>query len=151
MIATSAQRLHRICRNSKTSLYGELVSKGYYLVDPNTARWRWFGGGLFCVIAVGVIMTILTPYGNPLPAIVGGGISLFVLIIGSQAMPKRTKIGSLAHSKVRGFAEFLKRARGDEIDWMARSIQTRRCLSLICPTRLPWASLQKWARRFGES
>lgn len=132
----------------KGALYEELVDKGYYLVNPNSARTRWFFGGLVVIVVLAIVATALTPYANPLPGVIGAFISTAVLAIGSQAMPKRTKKGAIAQMKAKGFAEFVRRARGDEIEWMAQKHPDASLFEALLPHAIALGLATEWATRF---
>ncbi len=132
----------------KNALYEELVDKGYYVTSPQTARTAWFIGGLVCVIGAGVVCTLLTPYRNPIPAIVGGVVSAIILGVFSRGMPRRTRQGAIARRELQGFEEFVRRARSDEIEWMSQKQPDALMFEKYLPHAIAFGLAREWGQRF---
>lgn len=130
------------------ALYEELVNLGYYRVSPETARVMWFLGGAAVVVALGFLATAITPYHSPLPAIVGGVISLIMLGFFSGGMPRRTREGAIAQSRVAGFEEFVRRARGDELNWMSEKHPDAALFEKYLPHAIAFGLAREWGARF---
>ena len=134
----------------KTTLYNALVDKGYYITSPEKARNSWFAGGCLTVVAVGLLVTALSPFGNPLPAVVGGFISLVIIGLFSRGMPRRTRAGSIAQAQVKGFEEFMRRARGDELEWMDKKHPDMALFEKYLPHAIAFGLAPQWAGRFQD-
>lgn len=130
------------------ALYEELVDKGYYVTNPETSRVVSFLVGAACVVVAGFIATALTPYRSPLPAVVGGVISLIMVGFFAKGMPRRTKQGSIAQANVAGFEEFVRRAKGDEIDWMAAKHPDAALFEKYLPHAIAFGLAREWGARF---
>lgn len=132
----------------KKTLYEMLVDRGYYRHSPESARGWTFGCGCITVIALGVLFTFLNVFGNPVPSIIGGILGLIVVGIFSSVMPKRTPVGARTHDRVRGFEEFIRRAQGDEIEWMSEHHPDMAMFEKYLPHAIAFGLAQEWAKRF---
>lgn len=135
----------------KSTLYQMLVTRGYYRHNPDSARGVTFGLGLLLVVGLGIVFTAISPFGNPVPSIIGGVIGLIVVGIFSSMMPKRTVMGARAHDQVRGFEEFVRRAQGDEMDWMAEHHPDMALFEKYLPHAIAFGLAREWAKRFEGS
>src|SRR5205085_12513178 len=99
------------------SLFQELVEKGYYRVSPEQARTMWLFLGLAGCAVLGFFSFLISPLHQATPQIVGGILGAVIVIAFAKLMPRRTSDGAKAYAKLKGFQEFIRRARGQELDW----------------------------------
>lgn len=132
----------------KSTLYGMLVDRGYYRHNPDSARGITFGVGLVLIIVLGVIFTNLDPFRNPVPSIIGGILGFIVVAVFSSAMPRRTVLGARARDEVRGFEEFMRRAQGNEMDWLAEHQPDLALFEKYLPHAIAFGLAKEWAKRF---
>ncbi|MFQ3669487.1 MAG: DUF2207 domain-containing protein, partial [Fimbriimonadaceae bacterium] len=104
----------------KADIFRELVHRGYYRTSPTTVIGAWGCATTIAIVLLGVFATFLTPAASPLPAVIGGIVALLAAGPLIRGMPRRTALGSKVRSRVLGFEEFIRRARGHEIDWVAK-------------------------------
>jgi uncharacterized membrane protein YgcG len=132
----------------KNTLYGMLVQRGYYRHSPDSARGITFGCGCGTVIATGILFTILNPFGSPIPSLIGGVIGMAIVLFFASHMPKRTFVGARAHDQVKGFEEFMRRAEGDELNWMAEHHPDMAMFEKYLPHAIAFGLAREWAKRF---
>ena len=132
----------------KSCLYDSLVEHGYYLKDPNSIRTGTTVIGLFAVVGLAYLMAIINPVGAIWPAIVGGIISGIIVISFGKIMPRRTYKGAEAFRGVKGFEEFIRRARGKEIDWMSKKEPSMALFEEYLPHAIAFGLAAEWAAAF---
>jgi uncharacterized membrane protein len=125
-----------------------MSDRGYYLNNPNSVRAGWLVGGLLGVGALGLVTAWINPIGAVLPSVVGGVLGAGVVIVFSMLMPKRTAIGARAQREVAGFEEFIKRARGNEFDWMSKKQPTMSLFEEYLPHAIAFGLAAEWAGAF---
>lgn len=131
-----------------SSLYRQLVKRGYYLNSPSAARTSWTIGGIVGVVVLGVIAVRLEPFGNFVPALIGGALSALTVVVFGSQMPKRTREGSKARALVLGFEEFIRRARGQELDWMSKKDPNMMLFESYLPHATAFGLADVWAEAF---
>lgn len=129
-------------------LYEAMVHRGYYITDPQTARTMWVIGGAFAMVVLGLAALWISPLHDPLPSIVGGVIGFVVILLYSGLMPRRTKVGALAHKRVQGFEEFIRRARRNEMEWMSQKHPDQAMFEEFLPHAVAFGLTREWARAF---
>lgn len=130
------------------SLYASLVKRGYYIRSPEEVRALWIGTGVALNILLGVIATVLSPYHEPFPAIIGGVVGVLLVIAFARIMPRRTKSGAKAHAAVRGFEEFIRRAESEELEWKAKKHPDALMFEQYLPHAVAFGLVEEWARAF---
>ncbi len=107
-------KLHKI-------MFGELVSKKFFAVNPMKVKGRYGLIG-FGVLIIGTFLLYqLSPYA-PWKGIVAGVISGFSIIAFANAMPAKTRAGALARMDILGFQEFMNRADKDRLERMGEKV-----------------------------
>lgn len=132
----------------KSSLYQELVDRGYYLQSPETARTLWVVLGVLIIFGLGFLFTVISPVKSPLPSVVGGIISFVFVLMFAQGMPKPTSQGAKTLAKVRGFQEFIRRARGNELEWMSQKHPDEALFEAYLPHAVAFGLTREWANAF---
>jgi len=131
-----------------STLYDELVKKGYYMVSPEKARSSWGCGGCAVAIGLGVLFFFLSPFGNPIPAIVGVVVAGLMVAAFSSLMPKRTHEGVKAWGRAKGFEEFVRRAKSHEIEWMTQKHPDAALFESYLPHAIAMGLAREWAQAF---
>lgn len=132
----------------KGTLYQSLVDRGYYRGNPNTVRVAWIMAGIALIVLFGIVSMAVSPIGNPGPAIIGGIVALIPVIAFGLQMPKRTAAGALAHRRVQGFEEFIRRAKGRELDWAQRREPDALMFEEYLPHAVAFGLVDQWASAF---
>ncbi|MCH8274381.1 MAG: DUF2207 domain-containing protein [Armatimonadetes bacterium] len=142
-VAPHLDTLHR-------KLYRSLVDHGYYLRSPRKVRTAWIVGGLIALVPLGIIFIVLNPLGSPVPSVVGGAVGALLVILFGYLMPRRTKQGAVAHQNVRGFEEFIRRARGEELKWMIEKHPDMALYEAYLPHAVAFGLTQDWTEAFED-
>ncbi|HZH97961.1 MAG TPA: DUF2207 domain-containing protein, partial [Fimbriimonadaceae bacterium] len=132
----------------RTKLYDALVSRGYYVSSPHKVRMAWTVGGIVVVGLLAFISMMISPFENPVPAIIGGGLGALLVILFARGMPRRTESGAKALALVRGFEEFIRRAKGDELEWMSKKHPDAALFEKYLPHAIAFGLTQQWAGAF---
>lgn len=132
----------------RKSLYDELVTQRYYTMSPDSARAKWAVAGWVFVAILGFVAAIINPMGSVLPSIVGGILGGIVATVFSGAMPRRTLNGSKVRQLVKGFEEFIRRARGNELEWMSERHPDELMFEEYLPHAVAFGLTQEWAAAF---
>jgi hypothetical protein len=132
----------------KQSLIDSLMSRGYYRISPQTTRGATFVLGLFLIAGFAYIASKMSPVFAPFPILVGAAFSVPVAYWASKAMPRRTQNGNIAHRDLLGFAEFLKRARTPEIDFMSRVTPDQALFEKYLPHAVALGLTSEWSKAF---
>ncbi len=98
----------------KTTAYGDLISKKYFLVSPEKVRKYYMTAGIIVVVVGVLTLQLLTPSGVGKGVIAGILMGLPVLAF-SRAMPAKTKAEASVYMDVLGFQEFMRRAEKDRL------------------------------------
>ncbi|MBV6503968.1 MAG: hypothetical protein AKCLJLPJ_02063 [Fimbriimonadales bacterium] len=130
------------------SLYRSLVKRRYYIRSPQEARGLWIAAGVGLIVLLGVIATVLSPYKEPFPAIIGGAVGVVIVIAFARIMPRRTKSGAKAHAAVRGFEEFIRRAESQELEWKSERQPDALMFEQFLPHAVAFGLVEQWARAF---
>lgn len=132
----------------RSKLYQELVDRGYYVHSPELSRTLWFIVGVVATVLLGVFATALSPTHSPAPAIAGGVVSAVIVGLFTKGMPRRTAQGSKTLAKVRGFQEFIRRARGDELEWVSKKHPDQALFEKYLPHAVAFGLTREWANAF---
>ncbi len=126
----------------KDTLYGELVSKKYFLKNPEKVRNIYIVAGIL-IASLTSILSIITSY-SPGKSIVVGAITVLPFIVFGRIMPAKTRNGALAYMDILGFREFLSRAEKDRIE----RIGDKNLFSKFLPYAIALGVEKKWAKAF---
>ncbi len=132
----------------KSTLYQELVDKGYYRTSPEAARNSWGCLGIAAVIALGFLFFWISPFHNALPSIIGGILGGILVILFAKGMPRRTAQGAKALALARGFEDFVRRARKDELEWMSKKHPDAVMFETYLPHAVAMGLTREWAQAF---
>ncbi|HRF58710.1 MAG TPA: DUF2207 domain-containing protein [Fimbriimonadaceae bacterium] len=132
----------------KKTLFDALVKRGFYRRNPIDVVGGYTGCGCIIAIAAAVATVAITPLRVPLPGIVGG-VGLLIVVLGFGAlMSRRTPLGAKTRMKVVGFEEFIRRARGHELEWISKKEPTTALFEEYLPFAVAFGLTQEWAAAF---
>jgi uncharacterized membrane protein YgcG len=130
------------------SLYDTLITNGYYVSNPQSVRVAWSVGGIIVVAGLAFLCALMHPTGEVMPSIVGGILGAVIVVLFAMIMPRRTYTGAEAWRKVKGFEEFIRRARGKEIDWASKKEPTAALFEEYLPHAIAFGLAAEWAAAF---
>ena len=125
----------------KSTLYGELISKKYFLVSPEKVRQVYIGSGIALIVFSIIALTWLTL--SPKGLIAGFLMGLPVVAF-ARAMPAKTRAGASAYMDILGFQEFMGRAEKDKLERMG----DKSLFSKFLPYAIALDVVDSWAKAF---
>jgi hypothetical protein len=125
----------------KNTLYGELISKKYFLVGPEKVRRVYVTAGIFLAVLCSIVFVLLT---SPGKGWVAGVLTGLPVLAFSKAMPAKTKSGASAYMDVLGFQEFMSRAEKDQLERMG----DKNLFSKFLPYAIALNVVDNWAKAF---
>ena len=132
----------------RTSLFDQLLKRGYYHARPDRVRSRWVGGAFFfgILIAAGGGALAAKLLMTPVPFVVAGVAVAMILLLFAAIMPARTETGARAREHVLGFEEFLRRVESEQFKRVILS--KPELFDRYLPYAMAFGVEQKWARAF---
>lgn len=131
----------------KTTLYGELMSKKYFLTSPEKVRGLYVIAGI-TIAAAGFFIPAFISSALSLyfawKGVLAGFLSAIPVLAFSRFMPAKTKAGASAYMDVLGFQEFLNRAEKDRIEKMG----DKDLFSKFLPYAIALNVADNWAKAF---
>ena len=134
----------------KELLYSRLVDRGYYNQSPNQSRVVWGCLGVLMIGFLGLITFGLTPMQLPTPTVVGAFLSLIPLIWFVMQMPRRTFQGARVRQQVLGFADFIRRAKGNQIEWAVKKKVDMATYEEYLPHAIALGLAHEWTDAFSS-
>lgn len=135
-------------KDIKKAMYEEIVRHGYFPTNPESVRNRWRVAG-FVIVAATVIVgfnawgavndwapMVIVPF-------IGGGLLGVSLLVGSSAMPRKTKEGAEAAARWLAFKRYL-----EEIGRHQDLSQAREIFSMYLPYAIAFGIEREWVRKF---
>lgn len=149
----SMSSLHNVFFKSlpiiKSSIFGSLVSRGFYLRRPDTVRASYIGGGIVVGImslafgaAIGANLGLAG-----LPIIIGGILSAAIICGFGWFMPARTDSGARALEGVLGFEDFLAHVESDRFN---RMVKTPEMFEQFLPFAMALGVEKNWSKAFAN-
>lgn len=140
-------RFYRHVESIKSSLFEQLLGRGYYAGRPDRVKRLYVTAGLVTTVASIFGATWLNEqYGIALQTGVAAGILTGLIVIGfGWFMPARTLRGTRALEKVLGFEEFLTRVETDRFE---RIVKTPQLFEKFLPFAMALGVEQNWVRAF---
>ncbi|MFZ4506478.1 MAG: DUF2207 domain-containing protein [Fimbriimonas sp.] len=132
----------------RSSLYDAMVKRGYYRSSPESARNSFIGCGVVLLAILGFLAFIISPTRSPLPSIVGGVIGLLILLPFAKLMPRRTSLGAKTFDLARGFEDFIRRAKGQEIEHFAKNRPIGDIFEEYLPHAIALGLAKEWSMAF---
>jgi uncharacterized membrane protein len=125
----------------KSTLYGELISKKYFLTSPDKVRKVYLTAGVVLIIFSILVLTWLTQSPKSVVACILMGLPVFAF---AKAMPAKTKTGTSAYMDILGFQEFMNRAEKDKLQRMG----DKELFSKFLPYAIALDVVDNWAKAF---
>jgi len=129
--------------NLKKTLYGELVKKKYFLINPEKVRSVYNLIGILIIVIGGFMLAFFFPYSIGKGFIASGLTGLSVLFFG-RYMPAKTRAGTTAYMDILGFQEFMNRAEKDRLERMG----DKDLFSKFLPYAIALDVADNWAEAF---
>lgn len=127
----------------KSMLYGELVSKKYFLTSPEKVRKYYVKAGII-VALVGLFTLHLFISSDVGKGVIAGLLSSLPVFAFSRIMPAKTKTGASAYMDILGFQEFMNRAEKDKLE----RIGDKELFSKFLPYAIALDVVDNWAKAF---
>jgi len=127
----------------KSTLYGELVSKKYFLTSPEKVRKFYTKAGII-VALVGLFSAPIITSSSIGKGIVLGLLAGLPVFAFSRIMPAKTKTGASAYMDILGFQEFMNRAEKDKLKRMG----DKELFSKFLPYAIALDVVDNWAKAF---
>lgn len=142
-----ANRFYRHVDRIRTSLFEQLLKRGYYAGHPDRVKRLYMTAGLAVTFAAGFGAALLNErYGIALQTGLMAGILSGLIVIGfGWFMPARTLRGARALEQALGFEEFLTRVESDRFD---RLVKTPQLFEKFLPFAMALGVEQNWVRAF---
>ncbi len=126
----------------QSTLYKELVKKGYFAVSPEAVRKTYLGAGVVLGGSMAVALAVLVPESEV--RIIAGLLTGVPVAILARYMPAKTAEGALAHAQILGFEEFLSRAEKDRLERMG----DKNLFSKFLPYAVALDVVDNWSEAF---
>ena len=140
-------RFYRNVPGIKSSIFGSLVSLGYYRQRPDSVKQTY--------LVAAVVVGVLSIWGGglvaknlgmaPLPFIAGGIITAGIIGVFGLVMPARTVSGARALEGVLGFEDFLAHVESDRFN---RMIKTSEMFEKFLPFAMALGVEKNWSKAF---
>ena len=132
----------------KASVFDRLRHRGFYRARPDHVKAAWMAGGAAfggLIAFAGAFLAdsfLLTP----VPFVIAGVLTAFVLMGFGSVMPARTEAGARALEQVLGFEEFLRRVESEHLKRVI--IGHPELFDRYLPYAMAFGVEKKWARAF---
>jgi uncharacterized membrane protein len=127
----------------KKTLYGELVKRKYFLINPEKVRKMYNLIGILIIGIGGFLLAFFFPYSIGKGFIASGLTGLPILFFG-RYMPAKTRTGASAYMEILGFQEFMNRAEKDRLERMG----DKDLFSKFLPYAIALDVTDSWAKAF---
>ena len=149
----SMSSLHNVFYKSlpiiKNSIFGSLVSRGFYLHRPDTVRATYIGAGIvigFLTLTFGSAVGANLGIAG-LPIVLAGILSGVIICAFGWFMPARTISGARALEGVLGFEDFLAHVESDRFN---RMIKTPEMFEKFLPFAMALGVEKNWSKAFAN-
>jgi len=127
----------------KDTLYGELVSKKYFLTSPEKVRKYYITAGIIIAL-IGVSAALIFASSTVVKGIIAGALTSLPVFVFSRVMPAKTRSGASAYMDILGFQEFMNRAEKDRLERMG----DKNLFSRFLPYAIALDVVDNWAKAF---
>ncbi|MBV8488618.1 MAG: DUF2207 domain-containing protein [Planctomycetaceae bacterium] len=142
------ERFFPVLSRVKVDLYRGLSKERFFDGNPETVRGSFLVLGIvlvLCVLAASCMIQLeLIGRIFFLPVVIAGALSLFVVVITSRVMPRKTRKGRIAWEKIAGLQEYIRRAEVDDLNEQERQGIFERLL----PYALIFGLSKRWGKAF---
>jgi uncharacterized membrane protein len=127
----------------KSTLYGEIVRKGYFTGNPENVIAVYLFAGIITMVITGIAIGFISEYfgGRHIFAGILTGIPILAF---SKFMPAKTRAGAAAYMDILGFQEFMNRAEKDRLERMG----DKDLFSKFLPYAIALDVADNWAKAF---
>ncbi len=151
-------KLHKEVKTLTTSISNKVAAEGYYVVNPQTAKSKYNGWGIFLLI-IGIGPLFIFP---PIVlATVGLAVAGVIVLAVGNAMPKRTQKGVDIKEYLLGVEDYMKMAEADRIKFLQApdtaekvDVADNKQMIKLYEKLLPYAVLfgieKDWAKQFAN-
>jgi hypothetical protein len=128
----------------KSALYDEVVSRGLYARNPNSARTRYLLlGVLVLVIGIGIGGVLQSPL------MIGAAVASAVVVFAfAPFMPARTLKGANQWEQLRGLEEYIRRAEKLELEMRQAPEKTTELFETMLPYAVALNVSDLWVKEF---
>lgn len=132
-------------QQAKKDVYEDLVSKKYFVRNPNTVKALWVIGGIVAGLLLVFGLSAFAPEGV---AIVSGVLSGLILVIFGIFMPARTQKGVAAREHALGLKEYITVAEKDRLAFHNDPAKNPQRFEAILPFAIALGVDKAWAKIF---
>ena len=125
----------------KSTLYGELINKKYFLVSPEKIRRVYLTAGIALTVFSIIAFAWLT---SPVKSIIAGVLMGVPALAFAGVMPAKTRAGASVYMDILGFQEFMHRAEKDKLE----RIGDKDLFSKFLPYAIALDVVDSWAKAF---
>jgi uncharacterized membrane protein len=125
----------------KSTLYGELINKKYFLVSPEKIRRVYLTAGIALTVFSIIAFAWLT---SPVKSIIAGVLMGVPALAFARVMPAKTRTGASVYMDILGFQEFMHRAEKDKLE----RIGDKDLFSKFLPYAIALDVVDNWAKAF---
>ncbi len=125
----------------RNTLYGELISKKYFLVSPVKVRKVYYFTGIAMMVFSIIALVWLT---SSAKGTIAGILMGLPVLAFARVMPAKTKTGSSVYMDILGFQEFMNRAEKDRLVRMG----DKTLFSKFLPYAIALDVVDNWAKAF---
>jgi len=125
----------------KSTLYGELINKKYFLVSPEKIRRVYLTAGIALTVFSIIAFAWLT---SPVKSIIAGVLMGVPALAFARVMPAKTRAGASVYMDILGFQEFMHRAEKDKLE----RIGDKDLFSKFLPYAIALDVVDSWAKAF---
>ena len=143
LVSSLKNKFYTDLEGLKKTLYGELVSKKYFLKNPEKIKNSYAKAGFLAMVLAFFVFIFLVP-GSIARSIVAGILTGLPVMVFAGFMPAKTRAGASAYMDVLGFQEFLNRAEKDRLERMG----DMNLFSKFLPYAVALDVTENWAKAF---
>lgn len=133
----------------KKSVFDSLVARGYYSANPETTRGVASVLAVVAGVGLAVFLEMLTPTETIFATLVGGAVGVVIGLVFAWQMPRRTAMGHVVRSKVRGFEHFMH-GRRSYMEWFAQKNPDQALFEEYLPYAVAFGAVHEWSKAFAE-
>ncbi len=149
LVSDMKNKFYKNLEELKDTLYAGLVSKKYFLKNPDEVRKFYILAGVVAAILVvltGVLCQYLFNSYTTVQSFLAGILTGLSVLAFAWAMPAKTRVGAGAHTDILGFQEFLSRAEKDRLERMG----DKDLFSKFLPYAIALDVVDNWAKAFKD-
>jgi uncharacterized protein (TIGR04222 family) len=132
----------------RSSLFDQLLARGYYHARPDRVRARWVGLAVLAGFGIGGVGGMFADRLEltPVPFVVAGAIAALILVAFAAVMPARAEAGARTLERVLGFEEFLRRVEAEHLKKII--LDKPELFDRYLPYAMAFSVEKQWARAF---